>query len=80
MHRGLRPLGAGAFPNKDSDRAGLEFSRAAAKAVEGFIKNNIDAYFGCWASMYTLFSFDPALVSSRRESQIIGIRLFIAMK
>lgn len=41
---------------------GVEGSRAAAKAVEGFIRKNIEAYFGCWTSTYTLFSLDPRLV------------------
>lgn len=69
MHRGLRPLGAGALPNDATDRVsrgaggeGVEGSRAAAKAVEGFIRKNIEAYFGCWTSTYTLFSLDPRLV------------------
>lgn len=47
----------------------MEGSRAAAKAVEGFIRKNIEAYFGCWASTYTLFSLDPRLVSCRSRSQ-----------
>lgn len=42
---------------------GVEGSRAAAKAVEGFIRQNIEAYFGDWTSTYTLFSLDPRLVS-----------------
>lgn len=84
MHRGLRPLGAGAFPPQGSDskdkddainstnicgsisgrgKGSQEGSNAAAKIVEGFIRTNIEAYFGCWASTYTLFSLDPRLVS-----------------
>lgn len=47
---------------------GVEGSRAAAKAVEAFIRNNIEAYFGCWTSTYTLFSLDPRLVSGRQAT------------
>lgn len=81
MHRGLRPLGAGALSattqaipaageipdgGASSENGGeaLEGSRAAAKAVEGFIRKNIEAYFGIWTSTYTLFSLDPRLVSA----------------
>ena len=76
MHRGLRPLGAGALQqevnggkgeNTVLDGAGLggdtKKSKVAAKAVEGFIKKNIETYFGCWTSTFTLFSLDPRLVS-----------------
>ena len=42
---------------------GAEGSKAAAEAVEGFIRKNIEAYFGCWTSTYTLFSLNPRLVS-----------------
>ena len=41
---------------------GAEGSKAAAQAVEGFIRKNIEAYFGCWTSTYTLFSLNPRLV------------------
>lgn len=47
----------------DDGGGGVEGSRAAAKAVEGFIRTNIEEYFGCWTSTYTLFSLDPRLVS-----------------
>lgn len=58
--------GSGGGGGGDADEAGkgvgVEGSRAAAKAVEGFIRKNIEAYFGCWTSTYTLFSLDPRLV------------------
>lgn len=65
------PLQAATLPGSGSgggsggaeEGVGVEGSRAAAKAVEGFIRKNIEAYFGCWTSTYTLFSLDPRLVS-----------------
>ncbi|CAM9110574.1 unnamed protein product [Scytosiphon promiscuus] len=56
---------------------GVEGSRAAAKAVEGFIRKNIEAYFGCWTSTYTLFSLDPRLVriTAKRLAADLGISL-----
>lgn len=55
--------GAGEAGEGADEGVGKEGSRAAAKAVEGFIRKNIEAYFGCWTSTYTLFSLDPRLVS-----------------
>lgn len=75
MHRGLRPLGATPLTDISSTGArgdgteqqqevpdGVEGSRAAAKAVEAFVRNNIEAYFGLWASTYSVFSLNPRLV------------------
>lgn len=67
MHRGLRPLGAsplGGVTGDSSEAAGkgMEGSRAAAKAVEAFVRNNIEKYFGIWADTYSRFSLNPRLV------------------
>lgn len=72
MHRGLRPLGAaqdgmtgleGDGVSTQAEGKGLEGSRAAAKAVEGFVRKNIGEHFEKWVSTYSLFSLDPRLVS-----------------
>lgn len=71
MHRGLRPLGAASLLGATGGggevssvvaEEGVEGSRAAAKAVEKFVRENIEEYFGYWVSTYTLFSLDPRLV------------------
>ncbi|CBJ48943.1 hypothetical protein Esi_0102_0029 [Ectocarpus siliculosus] len=55
---------------------GVEGSRAAAKAVEGFIRTNIEEYFGCWTSTYTLFSLDPRLAKTAKKlASDLGISL-----
>lgn len=67
MHRGLRPLGATplggvAGGSDDVTGQGVEGSRAAAKAVEAFVRDNIEKYFGLWADTYSRFSLKPRLV------------------
>ncbi|CAM9317779.1 unnamed protein product, partial [Ectocarpus sp. 13 AM-2016] len=60
----------------DGGGGGMEGSRAAAKAVEGFIRTNIEEYFGCWTSTYTLFSLDPRLAKTAKKlASDLGISL-----
>ncbi|CAM9533919.1 unnamed protein product, partial [Laminaria digitata] len=59
--------GTGSISTHGGGRGGgAEGSRAAAEAVEGFIRKNIEAYFGCWTSTYTLFSLNPRLTRTAK--------------